>query len=64
MKIKFENGSTIETIDSKERKMSTFSGVSIRIIPPLKRQNRTHRKKRLNKKWAKRYGYTSYDSIR
>lgn len=27
------------------------------ILPPIKKQARTHKKKRINKKWAKRYGY-------
>lgn len=27
------------------------------IILPSKRQKRTHKKKRINKKWIKRYGY-------
>ena len=33
------------------------------ITPGSKKQNRTHRKKRINKKWAKRYGYTYYDVL-
>lgn len=28
------------------------------------KQNRTHKKKRINKKWAKRYGYTCYVDYR
>jgi hypothetical protein len=42
----------------------TVSGVPVIVIPderlPIKGyiQNRTHRKKRINKKWRKRYGET------
>lgn len=38
-------------------------GTPIIIVPPRKKQNRTHKKKRINKKWAKRYGFTLYKSI-
>lgn len=31
------------------------------IITTIKIQNRKHRKSRINKKWARRYGYTVYD---
>lgn len=41
----------------------TYAGIPIIVIPDSKKQNRTHRKKRINKKWAKRYGYTQYNSI-
>ena len=30
------------------------------ILPPIKKQRRTHKKKRINKKWAKRYGFITY----
>lgn len=33
-----------------------YNGMPV-IIVPSKRQRRTHKKKRINKKWAKRYGY-------
>ena len=33
------------------------------ILPSIKRQARTHKKKRINKKWTKRYGFTLYKSI-
>ena len=33
------------------------------IVTTRKIQNRTHKKKRINKKWAKRYGLTLYKSI-
>lgn len=31
------------------------------IITTKKIQNKKHKKKRINKKWAKRYGYTVYE---
>lgn len=40
-----------------------FTRMPIIITPGSKRQNRTHRKKRINKKWAKRYGFTYYDVL-
>lgn len=39
------------------------TGVPIIVVPDSKRQNRIHKKKRINKKWGKRYGYTLYNSI-
>ena len=39
------------------------TGIPIIVVPDSKKQNRTHRKKRINKKWAKRYGYTTYNFI-
>lgn len=42
---------------------SSYMGIPIVVIPDNKKQNRTHRKKRINKKWAKRYGYSIYNSI-
>ena len=36
----------------------TYSGIPIIVISDNKKQNRTHKKNRINKKWAKRYGYT------
>lgn len=33
------------------------------IVPTRKIQNITHKKKRINKKWAKRYGFTIYELI-
>lgn len=41
--------------------LDTYTGIPIIVIPDSKKQNRTHRKKRINKKWAKRYGYTIYN---
>ena len=40
-----------------------YTRIPIIVVPDSKKQNRTHRKKRINKKWAKRYGYTTYNSI-
>ena len=40
-----------------------FNGMSIVITPGSQKQNRTHRKKRINKKWAKRYGFKCYDVL-
>lgn len=42
---------------------ANYSGISIIVVPDKKKQNRTHRKRKINKKWAKRYGYTTYNSI-
>lgn len=42
---------------------SAYTGIPIIVVPDSKRQNRTHKKKRINKKWAKRYGYTTYNHI-
>lgn len=39
----------------------TYTGIPIIVIPDKKKQNRAHRKKRINKKWAKRYGYTVHN---
>ena len=40
-----------------------YTGIPIIVVPDSKKQNRTYRKKRINKKWAKRYGYTTYNFI-
>ena len=42
---------------------ATYTGIPIIVVPDSKKQNRTHKKKRINKKWAKRYGYTTYNFI-
>ena len=42
---------------------SAFAGIPIIVVPDSKKQNKTHKKKRINKKWAKRYGYTTYNFI-
>ena len=41
-----------------------YTGIPIIVVPDSKKQNRTHRKKRINKKWAKRYGYTTYNPLK
>lgn len=41
-----------------------MSGIPIIVLPPVKKQRRTHKKKRINKKWAKRYGYIHYSTIK
>ena len=46
-----------------DRGFNYLIGTPIIIVPPRKKQNRTHKKKRINKKWAKRYGFTLYKSI-
>lgn len=40
-----------------------LGGTSI-IVTTRKIQNRTHKKKRINKKWAKRYGFTIYERLK
>lgn len=42
---------------------ANYTGIPIIVVPDSKRQNRRHKKKRINKKWSKRYGYTTYNSI-
>ena len=39
------------------------NALSITIIPDINQQSRTHKKKRINKKWAKRYGFSRYNPI-
>ena len=41
-----------------------FIGTPIIIVPTRKIQNRTHKKKRINKKWAKRYGFTVSETLK
>lgn len=43
--------------------LGKYSGVPIIVVPTYKRQNKTHKKKRINKKWAKRYGFTEYNTM-
>lgn len=40
-----------------------MNGTPVVIVPNSKSQNRTHNKKRINKKWAKRYGFTTYEIL-
>jgi len=37
--------------------------MNIIVVPDSLRQNRTHKKKRINKKWAKRYGFSTYNPL-
>ena len=39
-----------------------LGGMPIIILPPIKKQARTHKKKRINKKWLERYGYIYYSN--
>ena len=41
-----------------------LGGTTIIIVPTRKIQNRTHKKKRINKKWAKRYGFTISETLK
>ena len=41
-----------------------LGGMPIIILPPTKKQSRTHKKKRINKKWAKRYGFTISETLK
>ena len=41
-----------------------LGGMPIIILPPTKKQARTHKKKRINKKWAKRYGFTISETLK
>ena len=43
--------------------LRSFSGANIIVVPDSLRQNRTHKRKRINKKWAKRYGFSSYNTL-
>lgn len=44
-----------------ENIFGTYTGIPIIVIPDNKKQNRIHKKKRINKKWVKRYGYTVHN---
>ena len=51
-------------MDGKEDDMdSLLYGMPI-IIDGMKVQRRKHRKKRINKKWAKRYGFHYYSNLK
>lgn len=43
--------------------LANYTGIPIIVISDSKKQNRTHRKKRINKKWAKRYGYMQHNPM-
>lgn len=47
----------------KDGIFANYTGIPLIVIPDSKKQNRKHKKRRINKKWAKRYGYTTYNSI-
>ncbi len=44
----------------KEDLLNTLGGYPI-IITTRRIQNKKHRKKRINKKWQKQYGFTEYE---
>lgn len=43
--------------------LRSFNGANIIVVPDSLRQNRTHKRKRINKKWAKRYGFSRYNTL-
>ena len=43
--------------------LKNLNGFYIFVVPDTKRQNRTHKRKRINKKWAKRYGFSTYNTL-
>ena len=43
--------------------LRNLNGVNIIVVPDSLRQNRTHKRKRINKKWAKRYGFSRYNTL-
>ena len=43
--------------------LRSFSGANIIVVPDSLQQNRTHKRKRINKKWAKRYGFSRYNAL-
>ena len=47
-------------LDESKGKIGFYTGIPIVIVPTTRIQNKTHKKKRINKKWAKRYGLTEY----
>lgn len=47
-----------------DRGFDYLYGTTIIIVPTRKTQNRTHKKKRINKKWAKRYGFTVSETLK
>ncbi len=40
---------------------ANYTGITIVVVSDKKKQNRIHKKKGINKKWAKRYGYTVHN---
>ena len=47
-----------------DRGFDYLYGTPIIIVPTRKIKNRTHKKKRINKKWAKRYGFTISETLK
>lgn len=43
--------------------LRNLNGLYIIVVPDSLRQNRTHKRKRINKKWAKRYGFSRYNTL-
>ena len=43
--------------------LRSFSGANIIVVPDSLQQNRTHKRKRINKKWAERYGFSRYKAL-
>ena len=43
--------------------LRNFSSANIIVVPDSLQQNRTHKKKRINKKWAKRDGFSRYNAL-
>ena len=44
--------------------MECFNGIPVRVVPAERKiQNRKHKKKRMSKKYLKRYGFTTVPSI-
>lgn len=43
--------------------IASYVGIPMIVVPTIKKQNRTHRKKRINKKWAKKYGFVEHETI-
>lgn len=43
--------------------LRNLNGLYIIVVPDSLRQNRTHKRKRINKKWTKRYGFSRYNVL-
>ncbi len=53
----------LKELNEHEAKILECSVPRYKVVVTTKKiQNRTHHKKRINKKWAKRYGYTYYET--
>ena len=50
----------MQRLENMEGIYGTYTGIPI-IITDKRKQKRIHRKKRINKKWAKRYGFIGND---